>query len=52
MQLTFILKTRAADCTIPQLMTSIDRKSRDFEDHDWICLCIVKEQCSDEEESQ
>jgi len=33
MQLTIILKTRAADWAILQLMTSIDRKARDFEDY-------------------
>jgi len=49
MQLTFELKTRAADWAILQLMTSIDRKARDFGDHYYIYLCIIKERRSDQE---
>jgi len=52
MWLTFILKTRAADWAILQLMTSIDRKTRDFGDYYFIYLCIIKEPHSDEEESK
>jgi len=51
MWLTFILKTKAADWVILQLMMSIDRKTRDFGDY-YIYLCIVKEQRSDQEESK
>jgi len=50
MQLKFILKTRAADWVILQLMTSIDRKTRDFEDFYYKYLCIIKEQRSYHEE--
>jgi hypothetical protein len=52
MQQTFILKTRAADGAILQLMTSIDRKTQDFGDYYYIYLCIIKEQRSDQEESK
>jgi hypothetical protein len=52
MWLTFIWKTKAADLPILQLMTSIDRKSRDFGDYYYIYLCIIKEQCSNQEESK
>jgi hypothetical protein len=52
MQLTFILKTKAADWAILQLMTSIDRKTRDFADFSYIYLCIIKEQHIDQEESK
>jgi hypothetical protein len=52
MRLTFILKTKAADRAILQLMTSIDRKTRDFGDYYYIYLCIIKEQRSDREESK
>jgi hypothetical protein len=52
MWLTFILKTKAADWAIVQLMMSIDQKTRDFGDYYYIYLCIIKEQRSDQEESK
>jgi hypothetical protein len=52
MRLTCILKTKAADWVILQLMTSIDWKTRDFVDYYYIYLCIIKEQRSDQEESK
>jgi hypothetical protein len=52
LQLTLILKTTAPDWAILQLMTSIDRNSRDFGVYYYIYLCIIKEQCSDQEESK
>jgi hypothetical protein len=52
MRLTFILKTKAADWAILQLMKSIDWKTRDFGDYYYIYLCIIKEQHSDQEESK
>jgi len=52
MQLTFILKTREADWAILQLMTSIDRKARDFGDYCFIYLCIITAQRNDQEESK
>jgi hypothetical protein len=52
MRLTFILKTKAADRAILQLMTSIDRKTWDFGDYYYIYLCIIKEQRSDCEGSK
>jgi hypothetical protein len=48
----FILKTRAADWAILQLMTSIDHKAQDFGGYCDIYLCIIKEQCNDQEESK
>jgi len=63
MQLTFILKTRAAYWENHALMTSIDRMARHFGDYyypefadtvkyilKYIFICIIKEQCSDQEE--
>ena len=52
MRLTFFVKTKAADYTILQLMTSIDRKAWVFRDYYYIYLCIIKEQRSDQEESK
>jgi hypothetical protein len=52
MQLTFILKTNAVDWVILQLMTNIDRKTRDFGDYYYLYLSIIKEQRSDQEESK
>jgi len=52
MQLTFILKTQAADWAILQLITSIDRKTRDFGDYYYLYLCIIKEQGSYQEECE
>jgi len=52
MRLTFILKTKAADWAILQLMTSIDWKTRDFGNYYYIYPCIIKEQRSDQEESK
>ena len=49
-RLTYLLKTKAADWTILQLMTNIDQKTRDFGDYYYIYLCIIKEQRSDQEE--
>jgi len=64
MQLTFILKTRAAYWANLAAMTSIDRMARHFGDYYYpdfvdtvkyilkgILICIIKEQCSDQEES-
>jgi len=33
-------------------MTSIDQKTQDFGDYYYIYLCIIKEQCSDQQESK
>ena len=65
MQLTFILKTSAANSENLAVMTSIDRMARDFEDYHYpeladtvkyisksILICIIKKQCSDQEESK
>jgi len=52
MQLTFILKARAADWAILQLMTSVDRKTWDVGDYYYIYICIINEQRSDQEESK
>jgi len=35
-----------------KLVTSIERKTRDFGDYYYIYLCIIKEQRSDQEESK
>jgi len=51
MQLTLILKTKAANWVILQLMMSSDQKTRDFGDYYYIYLCIIKAQRSDQEES-
>jgi hypothetical protein len=52
MGLTWILKTKAADWAIQQLMTSIDRKTLVFGDYNFIYMCIIKEQGSDQEETK
>jgi len=52
MRLTSILKTRAADWVIRQLMTSMDRKTQDFGYYYYTYLCLIKEQYSDQEESK
>jgi len=65
MQLTSIRKTSAADWANLQVMTSIDWKARDIGDYYYlqlvdtvkyiikdIFICIIKEQCSDQEESK
>jgi len=52
MRLTFILKTKAAEWAILQLMTSIDQKTREFGDYYYIYLCIITEQHRDQEESE
>jgi len=65
MQLTSILKTRAAYWANLQVMTSIDWKERDFGVYyylqladtvkyivKYILICIIKEQCSDQWESE
>jgi len=65
MQLTSILKTRAAYWTNLQVITSIDWKELDFGSYYYlklaetvkytlknIFICIIKEQCSDQQESE
>jgi len=65
MQLTFILKPRAACWENLAVMTSIDRMARHFGDYYYpefadtvkyilkdILICIITEQCSDLEESK
>jgi len=65
MQLTFILKTRVANWANMVVMTSIDRMARHFGDNYYpgfadtvkyivkdIFICIITEQCSDQEESK
>ena len=52
MLLTSILKTRAACHVNLQVMTIIDRKAWDFGDNYHIFICIIKEQCCDQEESK
>jgi len=65
MQLTSILKSRAAYWANPQVMTSLDQKARDVGDYYYlqladtakyflkdIFICIIKEQCSDQGESK
>jgi len=65
MQLTFILKTRAAYWANLAVITSIDRMARHFGDDYYpefadtvkyilkdTSICIIKEQCSDQEESK
>jgi len=65
MQLTFILKTRAAYWANLAVITSIDRMARHFGDYYYdefadtvkyilqdIFIWIIKEQCSDQEESK
>jgi len=65
MQLTFIVKTRAAYRANLAVMSSIDRMALHFGDHYYpefadtvkyilkdIFLSIIKEQCSDQEESK
>jgi len=65
MQLTSILKTRAAYWVYLQVMTSFDGKARNFQDYYYlqladtvkyilkdIFICIIQEQCSDQEESK
>ena len=65
MQLTFILKTRAAYRATLAVMSSIDRMAWDFGDYHYpetadtvkyivkdILICIIIEQCSDQAESQ
>jgi len=65
MQLTFILKTRAAYWANLAVMTSTDRMARHFGDYYYpesmdtekyilkdIFICIITEQCSDQEESK
>ena len=65
MQLTFILKTRAACWANLAVMTSIDRMAPHFGDYFYpeladtvkyismdIFICIIKEQCSEQEESK
>jgi len=47
MQLTLILKTRAAYWTNLQVITSINQKARDFGDDYYLFICIIKEQRSD-----
>jgi len=62
MQLTFILKTRAANWANLAEMTGIDQMARDFGAYYYpeladtvkyvlnhIFICIIKEQCSDQE---
>jgi len=64
MQLTFILKTRAAYWANLQVMTTIDREEWDFGVYYYlqlantvkyilkdIFICIIKAQCSDQEET-
>jgi len=50
MQLTSILKTRAAYSANLQVMTSIDQKALDFGDYYHLFISIIKEQCSVQEE--
>jgi len=52
MRLIFILKKKAADWAILQLMTSSDRKTQDSGDYYYIYLSIIKAQRSDQEESE
>jgi len=52
MQLTSILKIGAAYWANLQAMTSIDRKAPHFGDWYYMWLCIIKEQCSDQEENK
>jgi len=52
MQLTSIMKSMTAYWANLQVMTGIDRKARDFGDYYYICICIIEEQCSDQEESK
>jgi len=65
MQLTSILKARAAYWVNLKVMTSIDRKDQDFGVYYYlqladtvkyiskdIFICIIKEQCSDQGESK
>jgi len=65
MQLTFMLNTRAVYWENLAVMTSIDRMARHFGDYYYpefadsikyiskdIFICIIKEQCSDQEESK
>jgi len=65
MQLTFILKTRAAYWANLAVMTSIDRMAQHFGDYYYpefadtlksilkdIFICNITEQCSDQEESK
>jgi len=47
-----MLKTRAAYWANLQVMTSIDWKARDFGPYDYIFISIIKEQCSDQGESE
>jgi len=49
---TFIVKTRAADCKILQLITRIDRYTWNFGDYYYIYLSIIKGKRSDQEESK
>jgi hypothetical protein len=50
MQITFILKTKAVDWAILKQVTSIGQKARDSGKYFYICVCIIKEQCSYQEE--
>jgi hypothetical protein len=50
MQVKFILKVRAADGAILQLMTTIEGRTQDFGDYYYIYLCIVKKQRSEGEQ--
>jgi len=65
MQVTFILRTRAAYWPNLAVMTSIDRMASHFGDYYYpefadtvkfilkdIFICIIKEQCTDQEESK
>jgi len=52
MQLTSILKTRAAYWANLQVMTSIDRKAQDIGQHNYLSISIIKEQRSDQDESK
>ena len=65
MQLKFILKTTVVYWPNLAVITSIDRMARDFGDYYYpeladtvkyilknIFICIIKEQCSDQEESK
>ena len=52
MQLTFILNTRAAYWANLKLIRSIDRKALDIGEIYYIFICIIKEQCSAQEERE
>jgi len=65
MQLTFIVKTTAADWVNLAVMSSIDRMVQNFGYYHYpeladtvkyilkdIFICIIKQQCSDQEESK